>query len=144
MGRFAYYSPLWLGALLVVLLNDTLRAALPPTWSETLRWLVVVGAALAAGVQSQVLMFGLQGAFAQVLPVPIGRSIRGGGAAVTGWLLVSWVVLSGVTVLLAAEAVPQAAIGLGMLSLLTLAGAIAIYVWNLPTAVADFGTPAGE
>ncbi len=144
MGRFGYYSPLWAGALLVVLLNDTLRAALPTAWSDGVRWLAVVGAALAAGIQSQVLMFGAQGAFAQVLPVPFGKSIRGGGAVAAGWLLIAWVVLSAVTVLLGVEEVTQAAVVLGLLSLLALAAAIAVYAWNLPAAVADFGESDGQ
>lgn len=138
MGRWAYYSPLWLGALLVLALNDALRASLPPRepWAH---WLIVAGVAVLAGLQAQVLMVGAQGAFAQVLPVPRGRSIRGGGAAGAGWLLMAWVVLSLVTVLLGYEAVTQAALVLGVLGLAALGGAVLIYVWNIPAAVADFG-----
>lgn len=138
MGRWTYYSPIALGALLVIVMNDSLRAALPSLEPWT-HWLVVVGVALAAGLQSQVLMIGAQGAFAQVLPVPWGKSIRGGGAATAGWLLILWVVLSGVTVLLAAEAVTRAAMVLGVASLAALAAALVVYVWNIPAAVADFG-----
>ncbi len=138
MGPWAYYSPLWLGALVVLALNDALRASLPPM-EPWVRWLVVAGVAVAAGVQSQVLMIGAQGAFAQVLPVPRGRSIRGGAAAGAGWLLIAWVVLSGVMVLLGYEAVTQAAVVLGVLSLGALAGAAVVYVWSIPAAVADFG-----
>ena len=138
MGRWAYYSPLWLGALLVLALNDALRASLP-TMAPGAHWLIVVGVAVLAGLQSQVLMVGAQGAFAQVLPVPRGRSIRGGAAAGAGWLLMTWVVLSGVTVLLGYEAVTQAAVVLGVFSLAALGGALLIYAWNVPAAVADFG-----
>jgi hypothetical protein len=139
MERWAYYSPLWLGALLVLALNDALRAALPlmPPWAS---WLVVAGVAVLAGLQAQVLLVGAQGAFAQVLPVPRGRSIRGGAAAAGGWLLIAWVLLSGVTVLLGGEAVTEAAIVLGILSLVALGGAIVIYAWNIPAAIADFGS----
>jgi hypothetical protein len=138
MGRWTYYSPLWLGALLVILMNDSLRAALPPMepWAH---WLVVAGVAVAAGLQSQVLMIGAQGAFAQVLPVPWGRSIRGRSAAAGGWLLIGWVALSLATVLLGYEEITQAALVLGGLSLAALGGAAVIYAWNVPAAIPDFG-----
>ncbi len=138
MERWTYYSPLWLGVLLVLALNDALRSALPmmAPWAS---WVVVAGVAALAGVQCQVLMVGAQGAFAQVLPVPRGRSIRGAAAAGAGWLLIAWVLLSGVTVLLGCEEVTQAAVVLGVLSLVALSGAIVIYVWNIPAAMADFG-----
>jgi hypothetical protein len=137
MGRWTYYCPLWLGPLLVLAMNDSLRAAMH--WSDQTEWLIVVGLAVAAGLQCQVLMIGAQGAFAQVLPVPMGKSIRGGGAAVAGWLLIAWVGLSTVTVMLGFEAVTRAAVVLGICSLAALAGALLIYAWNLPVAVADFG-----
>ena len=137
MGRWTYYSPLVLGALLVLALNESLRATLTlPDWQE---WLVVAGFAVAAGVQCQVLMIGGQGAFAQVLPVPGGKSIRGGAAALGGWLLMGWGAFSAVTALLASEAVTQAAIVLGILSVAVLGSAIVVYLWSLPAAVADFG-----
>ena len=137
MGRWTYYSPLVLGVLLVLVLNESLRALLTlPDWLE---WLVVAGAALAVGIQCQVLMIGAQGAFAQVLPVPIGKSIRGGAAILAGWLFIAWVFLSAVTVLLGIETVTQAAVAVGILSLGALGSAIVVYVWNLPAAIADFG-----
>ena len=137
MTAWTYYSPLWLGALLVLALNDTLRAVLPPMepWKT---WLAVAGVAIAVAVQAQVLMIGTQGAFAQVLPVPIGRSIRGGAAAGAGWLLIAWVVASAITVLLGHEAVTRAAVVLGAVSLIALGGAAVIYVWNIPAAQPDF------
>jgi hypothetical protein len=138
MERWTYYSPLWLGALLVLALNDALRSALPvmAPWAS---WLIVAGVAVLAGVQCQVLMVGAQGAFAQVLPVPRGRSIRGGAAAAGGWLLMAWVLLSGVTVLLGCERVTEAAVIVGVLSLAVLGGAAVIYAWHIPAAMADFG-----
>lgn len=137
MGRWTYYSPLWLGALLVLALNEAVRATTTlPDWQE---WLIVVGLAIVTGLQCQVLMIGAQGAFAQVLPVPWGKSIRGGGAALAGWLLMAWFVLSAVTGLLSFEQVTMAALVLGALSLAALAGALVIYVWNIPAALSDFG-----
>ena len=88
MGPWAYYSPLWLGALLVLALNDSLRGLM--VWPEWLEWLAVAGVAVLAGVQAQVLTIGAQGLFAQVLPVPIGKSIRGGPAVLGGTLLIGW------------------------------------------------------
>lgn len=157
MGRWTYYSPLLLGALLLLALNEPLRALVPRA-SPGVQWTLVIVVAVLFGIQCQVLMVGAQGAFAQVLPVPRGRSIRGAGAAAAGWLLIGWFGLAGVTVLLgyesvvavvplaeAAEAEPRgtgmttAAVVVGLAALACLAGAIAIYAWNLPAAVADFG-----
>jgi hypothetical protein len=137
MGRWTYYSPLAVGILLVLALNDTIRGALTlPDWQE---WLIVAAVAVAAGVQCQVLMIGAQGAFAQVLPVPWGKSIRGGAAVLAGWLLIAWFVLSAVTALLSLESVTTAALVVGGLSLAALVGAGLTYVWSIPAAVADFG-----
>lgn len=137
MGRWTYYSPLLLGAFLVIAMNDALRK-LMPAWTVQLQWLVVIGIAILVGLHTQVLMVGAQGAFAQVLPVPGGRSIRGGSAMLSGWLLIAWCGLSAVTVLLGYEAISTAAQILGFLSLAALAGALGVYFWALPTAVADF------
>ena len=138
MGRWTYYSPLWLGVLLVLALNDSLRASMP-AWEPWLAWLVVVAAAVVVGLQCQVFLIGAQGAFAQVLPVPWGKSIRGGAAVLAGWLLIAWVGLLAVTVLVGSQDVTTAVIVLGVASLAALGGALAVYVWNIPAAVADFG-----
>jgi len=138
MGRATYYSPLWLGALLVLALNEPLRVGL--TLPDATEWLIVAALAIAAGLQSQVLLVGAQGAFAQVLPVPWGRSVRGRSAALAGWLLIAWVWLSVVTVMLGFETVTQAALVVGALSLAALAGALIVYIWYIPAAVRDFAT----
>lgn len=137
MGRWTYYSPLWLGALLVVALNEPLRAMF--TLPDGLEWLIVAAVALGFGLQCQVLMIGAQGAFAQVLPVPFGKSIRGGAAVAAGWLLVAWFAFSGAAEFFHLQAVTPGAIVAGILSLATLGGALTIYFWNVPAAVADFG-----
>lgn len=139
MGAWSYYSPLWLGALLVLVLNESVQGALP-VMSPAGEWTVLAGIAALVGLECQVLMIGAQGAFAQVLPVPVGRSIRGRGAVVAGGLLMTWVVLGGVTVLLGYERVTDAAVVVGVMAVAALAGAIVVYVWELPAAVADFGT----
>jgi len=139
MGRCTYYSPLAIGALLVLALNEPLRAALPPmTAAQT--WLVVAGIAVIAALQCQVLMMGAQGAFAQVWPVPWGRSIRGRAAAAGGWLLMGWVGLSAVSALLATESLFIGAQLVGSASVVALAAAVLIYIWNIPAAVPDFGS----
>lgn len=143
MGRGAYYSPLLLGILLVLLLNESVRDPVS-TWSVSAQWLVVAAVAVGVGVACQVLMVGAQGAFAQVLPVPGGRSIRGRAAVVSGWLLIAAIVLSAVSAMLSYEEAAQneelttAAIVLGIVSLVALGGFLVIYVWSIPAAMPDF------
>ncbi len=139
MGRWAYFAPLWFGPLLVLGLNDAIRQTVPK-WEQSAQWLLVAAIAAAAAVQGQVLMVGAQGAFAQVLPVPVGRSIRGGAAVAAGWGLVGWVVLTVVTAILSYEGVTLAAMVIGAIGLAMLLAAGVVYAWNLPTAVRDFGS----
>ena len=138
MSRWTYYSPLWLGLLLVLGLNEPVRGLV--TWPDWAEWLLVVGVGLAVGLAGQVLMAGVQGAFAQVLPVPGGRSIRGGPAMTGGWLLIAGMVVTAVAALFGFEAeVPRwlvlTSAGLAAACLL---GALVVYVWNLPAADTDF------
>ena len=137
MTAWTYYCPLWLGALLVLAMNEVLRAAFPRLTPEA-QWVIVGAAAIVTGLACQVLMIGAQGAFAQVLPLPRGRSIRGRGAVVAGGLLVAGVGLAGVATLLGFEEVTTAAIVIAGLSLAAWAGAVVVYVWNIPAAVRDF------
>lgn len=138
MSRWTYYSPLGLGFLLVLVLNEPIRAGLSKE-GEWVQWLVVIGAAIVTALQCQVLTVGVQGAFAQVLPVPRGRTIRGRAAVQSGWLLIVWVAVSGVTALLASHGVTLAALVVGAISLAALVAALTIYAWNLPTADDEFG-----
>lgn len=138
MGRWTYYSPLGLGFLLVLALNEPVRAGLA-TQGAGMQWGVVIGAAILVALHCQVLMIGAQGAFAQVLPVPRDRTIRGRSAVQSGWLLIAWVACSSVTVLLASQEVTTAAIVIGVISLAALAGALILYAWSLPTADDEFG-----
>ena len=137
MGRWTYYSPLGLGFLLVRVLNAPIRASLA-TRGAGVQWSVVFGAAILVALHCQVLMIGAQGAFAQTLPVPRDRTIRGRSAAQAGWLLITWVTCSSVTALLASQEVTTAAIAIGVISLAALAGALILYVWSLPTADDEF------
>lgn len=137
MGRWTYYSPLFIGGIAAALLLTTYREFLPalPGWQY---WTLLVLVACGAGLACQLLMLGAQGAFAQVLPATGGRSVRGGGAMLAGWLLMIGEGLAIVALLLAVEGVRVAAIIFGGLALLTLLGAVATYLWMWPTAVRDF------
>lgn len=138
MGRWTYYAPLWLGILVILSLNDAIRRSLS-TLEPWQQWVIVFCGAIAGGLHCQLLMLGSQGAFAQVLPVPGGRSIRGTPAVAAGWLLIAWFVLGIATLLLLLEGVSSAALVAAALSGAALLAAAAIYAWNLPAAVVDFG-----
>lgn len=137
MGFWTYYSPLALGVVLTLTLHDTIRAHAPvmPAWAQ---WPFVVAVALGVGLLCQLMLLGVQGAFAQVLPVPVGRSIRGRGAVVGGLLIIACVVLAAVAVLLGAEELLNAALVIGVLSAAAGAGAVCTYIWCWPVAARDF------
>jgi hypothetical protein len=112
MGRWTYYSPLFIGAVVAALLLTTYRQFLPAL-SGWQYWTLLIAVACGAGLACQLLMLGAQGAFAQVLPATRGRSVRGSGAMLAGWLLMVGELLAIVTLLLAVEGVRLAAIILG-------------------------------
>lgn len=143
MGAWAYYSPLWLGALLVLALNESIRA-LVPTLSPGQQALVVAAAAAVVGLECQLLMVGAQGVFAQVLPVPRGRSIRGGGARLAGGLLIAALGFGDVAALLGYEGLFWPATVLAAVALAAGAGAAVVYIWETPAAAADFRTDGRE
>ncbi len=138
MGRWTYYSPLLLGTIIAAILLATYREFL--AWQGAMLWIGGICVAGLAGLACQLLMLGVQGAFAQVLPAPSGRSIRGRGAVLTGGLILLALALGLVTAALHAEP------GLtgwywtaAALSVASLLAAIGAYAWNMPTAVRDFG-----
>lgn len=137
MGFWTYYSPLGLGLLLTLVLHQTVWAHAPvlPGWAK---WPFVSGIGVGVGLLCQLMLIGVQGVFAQVLPVPVGRSIRGRGAMVGGGLIIGCVVLGAVAGLLRAEELSRAALVIGALGLLSGAGAVITYVWCWPVAVRDF------
>ncbi|MEW6250236.1 MAG: hypothetical protein AB1716_06295 [Planctomycetota bacterium] len=141
MGPWTYYSPLALGALLVLALNDALRESLAwlTPWQQ---WTAVAAVAVGVGLQFQVLLFGAQGAFAQVLPVPWGRSIRGGAAVLAGWLILLASALGWVSGLLVSEEAVTAGVVVGVLGAIALGAAVITYVWSLPAALPDFSAKA--
>lgn len=137
MGPFAYYSPLGLGFLLALLSHAAIRAQLPPGWSSTGQWLGVIGLGVAAGVLCQGLMIGVQGVVAQVLPVPVCRSIRGRAAAAIGFCLIAAVVLLAASAVLFTDSRGPAMLVAALAGVATAVAGV-VYAWNWPVAVRDF------
>jgi hypothetical protein len=137
MSRFVYYSPLGVGPLLAVLLNEPLREQCP-LWLADQAWLFVGLVGVGAGAAFQVVLVALQGALAHVLPVPGGRSIRGPGAAVGGWLLLLAVVSAVTAGMLRGEELVLPLWAFAGLAGASLLAAGFAYAWCWPTAVADF------
>jgi hypothetical protein len=137
MGRWTYYSPLGFGTLLAAILVATYREHLP-AWPAWTLWAAAIGGCVASGVFCQFLMFGAQGLFAQVLPVPGGRSIRGRGAVVGGAFVFLCAGAGLVAALLKSEGLYVAWFALAAISLAGLIGVVVTYGWCWPTAVRDF------
>src|SRR5262245_36041498 len=108
MGPWVYYSPLLVGILLVLALTGSLRAAWP-TLSTGVFAPFLIALAIAGGIVAQMILIGLQGVRAQVLPVPFGRSIRGGPAVAAGYLILLTKILLIIALLLASESLTTAA-----------------------------------
>lgn len=134
MTRFAYYAPFLIGVVIGagVLLADGYENIPEP------RVLFVAGQALLAGLVFQLVMLGLQGAFAQVLPVPSGRSIRGRGAVITGGLIILSVLAGVAARLIAVDEITPGTIVIGIASGVCFLCAVGVYIWCLPAAVRDF------
>jgi MFS family permease len=156
MGRFTYYSPSVVGFVLALLSRDLYKQSLPieDSWQH---WVALLLVAVAAGLLAQFLMVGVQGLFAQVLPVPGGRSIRGRAAVTAGGFSLAGVALGIVAAMLAAERgddgvgtlLGWVTVGVTILAGAALMLAAAVYVWNWPAAERDFaadrrGAPLGE
>ncbi|MEP0846543.1 MAG: hypothetical protein HRF50_06935 [Phycisphaerae bacterium] len=137
MSRWTYYCPLWVGALLALPLHQTIAESwpgLPPK----MYWPYVCAVSIVAGGICQLMLIGAQGAFAQVLPAPGGRSIRGRGAAVAGALLMLGLTVAVAAVLLASEAFGAGAWIVGALAGTLLIASVVTYAWCWPAAVRDF------
>lgn len=137
MGVWTYYSPLWLGTILAAFVSLSSREAFPPLppWG----WALIVGVGCPlAGAVCQLAMVGAQGAFAQVLPVPWGRSIRGRGAVVSGGLLLACIGFGVAATLVGFEGVSTPAIVVGSISGGFGLAALGTYIWCAPTASRDF------
>lgn len=138
MGMWTYFSPLILGTLITAAVIWTSYAPLRVE-PAAIRTLWSLAYAIPVGVACQFLMVAAQGAFAQVLPVPVGRSIRGRAATSAGVLMLATVVLGGTAALLFSEGLQTAFYAVGAGAVASLLVALVIYVWNLPAAARDFG-----
>jgi len=140
MGVWTYYSPLWMGPAVVLLLNKLFRAAFPPMELAG-EWAFLGAVGVVVALLGQLLMVGAQGAFAQVVPVPLGKSVRGRGAVVVGGLVVLAVALlgfAGLRLLLRGEAGFDDALRWAAVGGAVLVAALVVYGWLWPMAVADF------
>lgn len=126
------------GFALAALMHDTIWASSPIKLNENLHWVVVFLVGLSWAIAFQLLMVGSQGLFAQVLPVPGGRSIRGGMAVLGGALIWLFVLSTSIARLLAGEQLKWVPTAMGVVGLLAAIGAVICYVWGWPTAVRDF------
>ena len=139
MGPLTYYLPFIFGLLLPFGCHQTYmdqpRVMQMDPWQQ---WMVIAGFGLAYAIIFQALMIGSQGAFAQVLPVPFGKSVRGRGAVVCGATLIGAVICASAGAFLYYEDATTPALvtlaiaaGFGVVSLVA-------YVWAWPMAVRDF------
>lgn len=137
MGPWVYFSPLLVGAGLMLALLDTLRAKAPamPAW---LMYVYLPALVIAGGVVAQLLLIGMQGVRAQVLPVPFGKSIRGSSAACAGYLILGCALSGVIAFLLASESLTIAAWILAISATAMAIFAILLYLWSLPGALPDF------
>ena len=132
MGPWTYYAPLWLGTLV--------SAGVYISASEGPIGLVVIVSLLRAvltGLSLQLVMIGLQGLFARVVPVPVGRSLRGGIAQVVGGLILVGEVIGLLAVLHIVSNMVSPVIVYGASSV-CMTMALAVYLLNLPAAARDF------
>lgn len=137
MSPFAYYSPMLVGVVLIFSMSGAIRESYP-TYSDAAWYAMLTYLALRTAVHCQFIMIGLQGVYAQVLPVPMGKSIRGGAAVAAGSLILisalgfaAWALLISEWMVIGATIAAIIATGSGL-------GAAVVYVWNIPAAVRDF------
>jgi hypothetical protein len=140
MGSFAYYSPIGLGLLLTLIANAVIRERLPDDMSPGVAWVIIVLIGLLVGLACQLLLIGAQGVVAQVLPVPVGRSIRGRPAVIAGFLILGTVVLLMAGLISSSESAAAGTIFF-ILAAIAAVTAIVIYAWCWPMAQRDFAEP---
>ena len=139
MGRSTYYAPLYVSLIVALLGRDIYGDSIPPepAWQH---WAAVIGISLGFGIACQLAFMGVQGMFAQVLPVPGGRSIRGRSARISGTALLFGVAGIAISLLMFTEGIVLAASISGAVTLALLLTTIIVYLWSLPAAVSDFDT----
>lgn len=143
MSAFTYYSPFWLGTLLSIAgasaVYDELPLGFRAELSTAIQWNVIIAAALLVGGLCQLAMVGMQGATAQVLPLPVGRSIRGRGAAWVGVLTLVFISVGAVAAMLRSEQLTTAWRVAAGVSFAAGVSAVIGYIWCIPAALRDFG-----
>lgn len=139
MGRATYYSPFGLGVIITLLMHgDIVKLGQVATLPPAAQWAVVVLISLIVAVHMQLLMIGAQGAFGQVLPAPIGRSIRGRGAVLAGVLMIAYVGVGAAALLIRSDEFALVSNMLLIAAGAGIAAAIVTYVWCWPVAAHDF------
>ncbi len=150
MTRLHYYSPGLVGLLIGLILGyeTAAKAGLSPFWTYALVPLCV---AIDLGLSCQLGMIGFQGLFAGVLPVPIGKSLRGTMCRAIGFLiLLGLLTRTGLSLALSRFSVFALIHELGVSGILAgvlvtlgcLLLALLLYLFSLPSAAADFPNDA--
>lgn len=132
-----YYAPAVLGVVVVLLMNPTIRAG-RPSWAAGMEWPFLVLAAVGAGLLCQAVMFGVQGALAQVIPAPGGRTVRGRGAVLIGACVLLAVAASLAAALFASEGMTALTAWTWVVAGAAMLAAGATYAWQWPAADRDF------
>ena len=146
MTKLHYYSPGIAGLLIGLIVGYETSASLGLPRFMTYA-LVPLLTAIDLGLTCQLGVLGFQGLFAGVLPVPIGKTLRGTMCHLIGFLIVlglltrvglslagsQFGVFTLISELGAGVVLVWALIGLGCLLL-----ALLLYVFSIPSAVADF------
>lgn len=139
MGAVTYYSPFFIGIIFTFLRREVvLDSWTTAGGSAETAWIWFTTIACRNAVFAQFLLIGAQGVLAQVLPVPIGRSIRGRTAAWIGAQIIITIACAIAAGLFHSEErlwLYWTFLGIGGV---TLAIAALLYIWNLPTAIRDF------
>ena len=70
--------------------------------------------------------------------MPVGKSIRGRGAVITGGLILAASVASAAAWMIAMDEVTRAAVVIGVIGAALVLCALGAYIWCLPAAARDF------
>ncbi|MBN1510751.1 MAG: hypothetical protein JXB13_01940 [Phycisphaerae bacterium] len=150
MTKWQYWSPLFIGGVVGEIFG---LQAFKDVTGNPLIWMGVLPllVALIGAVQFQLIMFAAQAFFAAVLPVPVGKSIRGTKCRLIGFLMLFgplialFFKLSGALVYLGIQRHTLTVfwqiwfIGWGTVGALCYPAALLIYLYSVPTAKPDFG-----
>jgi hypothetical protein len=142
MSWSTYYSPLGIGFVLgfvAVVAQPSSLGVFGPSLALVLLAALLVG--VTWGVSFQLVMTGIQGVSAQVVPVPGGRSIRNRHATAIGLLLLAGSACGTITSVWRAvsyESFAKLAWIIASLGLASFLAALVLYIWCIPNAERDF------